>query len=509
VTDSGVPELEIAQARSNAQGSLTTPVDISAAYVTYVKPLIGSEAAGFFVQAGAPGPAIYVAVDPATLTPAPAVGDRVAFRATAYALVSGLSEITAVTNWQRLSASNPIGSFTQDLTASNMVSANLDSLEAELVSIRGVLDAGFTSASSPYVAAFIATAASPADAVRFRAPQAVVDALELERGCEITAGPVPMWRFNLQAQPNAFMSADVLIHGCPGPTVVSASQLSSTSVAVNFSRSIQASSVNTSGTQFTFNNGLMASAASVAGKVVTVTTSAQDGGTTYTVTVGSGITDTRGSALGTPNTANFTAARPNVCTAANQVVISQVYGGGGNSGSVYTNDFIELHNRGSTIANLGNYSLWFVSANGTGAWTRFQLPSVTLLNPGQFYLVQAAAGTNMTGALPTPDAVSTLAIGATGFKIALTDSTVASISGACPPTTGLVDFLSAASTNCFEGSAASAAPANATAVIRKATTGTELACVDSNDSATDLVVATPTPRNTSTTSACTMACPGL
>ncbi|MDH1603955.1 MULTISPECIES: hypothetical protein [unclassified Empedobacter] len=30
-----------------------------------------------------------------------------------------------------------------------------------------------------------------------------------------------------------------------------------------------------------------------------------------------------------------------------QVVISQVYGGGGNSGAKYTHDFIELFNRGS------------------------------------------------------------------------------------------------------------------------------------------------------------------
>ncbi len=29
------------------------------------------------------------------------------------------------------------------------------------------------------------------------------------------------------------------------------------------------------------------------------------------------------------------------------IVISQVYGGGGNSGGVYTNDFVELFNRGT------------------------------------------------------------------------------------------------------------------------------------------------------------------
>ena len=34
-----------------------------------------------------------------------------------------------------------------------------------------------------------------------------------------------------------------------------------------------------------------------------------------------------------------------------QVVISQVYGGGGNPGTTYKNDFIELHNNGSTAVD--------------------------------------------------------------------------------------------------------------------------------------------------------------
>ena len=34
------------------------------------------------------------------------------------------------------------------------------------------------------------------------------------------------------------------------------------------------------------------------------------------------------------------------------LVISQVYGGGGNSGSKYKNDFIEIFNRGTTAVSL-------------------------------------------------------------------------------------------------------------------------------------------------------------
>lgn len=39
----------------------------------------------------------------------------------------------------------------------------------------------------------------------------------------------------------------------------------------------------------------------------------------------------------------------------NDVVISGVYGGGGNSGAVFTNDYIELYNTSSTAINVTKY----------------------------------------------------------------------------------------------------------------------------------------------------------
>lgn len=47
------------------------------------------------------------------------------------------------------------------------------------------------------------------------------------------------------------------------------------------------------------------------------------------------------------------------------VVIGQVYGGGGNSGAFYKNDFIELFNRGTTPVNLNGWSVQYASATGT------------------------------------------------------------------------------------------------------------------------------------------------
>lgn len=305
VVDSGVPELEIANARGNADAGIMTPVSISAATVTYLRPSFGTETAGFFVQAAAMGPAIFVLVDPTTLTPAPQVGDRVSFTATTFSTLGGLAQITAVSNWQRLSTGGSVTSFTQDLTASATVAADLNSLESELVSIRAVLDGGFISASAPFVGAFLTTTASPVSTVRFRAPQTLVEAADLERGCDITVGPTPMWRFTAQPQPSAWTLSDLTINRCPAPTLISAAARSDTTVVLTFSRRVSPTAVLVNGSQFTFNNNLTASAAAVSGKTVTLTTSAQTGGQSYLVTVASTVTDTRSTPVGTPNTATF------------------------------------------------------------------------------------------------------------------------------------------------------------------------------------------------------------
>src|SRR5712691_2750959 len=78
----------------------------------------------------------------------------------------------------------------------------------------------------------------------------------------------------------------------------------------------------------------------------------------------------------------------------NGVVISQIYGGGGNSGAPYKNDFIELHNRGTSPVNLTGWSVQYAAAAGT-TWQRTNLTTVTL-QPGQYYLIQEAAGTGAT-----------------------------------------------------------------------------------------------------------------
>jgi hypothetical protein len=175
------------------------------------------------------------------------------------------------------------------------------------------------------------------------------------------------------------------------------------------------------------------------------------------------------------------AASPNL-------VISQVYGGGGNSGSTYRNDFVEILNRGATSASLAGHSVQYNSATGTGTWQVTALPAITLA-PGQYALVQQAQGAGGTTALPTPDATGTVAMSATAGKVALVSDTTA-LAGATPAATTIVDLVGFGTANFFEGAVAPA-PSNTAAILR-ALGG----CTDTDANNADFAAGAPAPRTT-------------
>jgi hypothetical protein len=192
-----------------------------------------------------------------------------------------------------------------------------------------------------------------------------------------------------------------------------------------------------------------------------------------------------------------------VSAASPNVVISQVYGGGGNANAVYTNDFIELFNRGAEPVSLEGWSLQYASATGTGLFgssTTAITPLSGTIAAGQYLLVQEAAGTTPAAALPTPDITDSTAINmsGTGGKVALVNtttplgcngSTASPCSAAALAT--VVDLLGWDGANFYEGAAAPAT-ANATASIRTNP------CTDTDNNAADFATGTPTPRNSAT-----------
>ncbi len=169
------------------------------------------------------------------------------------------------------------------------------------------------------------------------------------------------------------------------------------------------------------------------------------------------------------------------------LVISQLYGGGGNTGASFTHDFIEIFNRGTTTVSLSGYSVQYTSSSGT-SWQVTNLTNI-ILAPGQYYLVHEAGGAN--GApLPPADATGTINMNGSAGKVALV-SNITALSGACPSGASILDLVGYGATTCFEGSGPAPAPGNTTADFRKSD-----GCVDTNDNAADFLTATPNPRNT-------------
>jgi len=168
------------------------------------------------------------------------------------------------------------------------------------------------------------------------------------------------------------------------------------------------------------------------------------------------------------------------------IVISQVYGGGGNAGATLTNDFIELFNRGTAPVSVNGWSVQYASSAGT-TWA--VTPLTGTIQPGGYYLVQQAQGAGGTTPLPAPNATGTIAMSATAGKVALSTS-VAALSGTCP--VSVVDFVGYGTANCFEGSGATPALTNTTAALRA-----DGGCTDTNVNSADFSTGAPVPRNSS------------
>jgi predicted extracellular nuclease len=176
--------------------------------------------------------------------------------------------------------------------------------------------------------------------------------------------------------------------------------------------------------------------------------------------------------------------RPVEAASAN-VVISEVYGGGGNSGATYKNDFIELFNLGTTPVDLSGWSVQYSSAAGT-TWT--VTPLAGEIPVGGYYLIQEAAGTGGTVDLPTPDASGAIAMSGTNGKVALVNSPTALIGTGLPMPATVVDFVGFGSANAYE-TAATPALTNATSAFRTSV------CSDTDNNSTDFSTGAPTPKN--------------
>jgi hypothetical protein len=168
------------------------------------------------------------------------------------------------------------------------------------------------------------------------------------------------------------------------------------------------------------------------------------------------------------------------------VVISQIYPGGGTSGATYRSDFVEIFNRGGAAVDLSGWSVQITSGSGT-TWQVTGLSGS--LAPGQYYLVQEFTASGGSQNLPPADAMGTININNFSAKVALVSSMTA-LSGSCP-LGGAVDLVGyQIGVSCYEGAPIDATASNVQAFVRQSG-----GCTETDDNFQDFRVAGPVPRS--------------
>jgi uncharacterized repeat protein (TIGR01451 family) len=170
------------------------------------------------------------------------------------------------------------------------------------------------------------------------------------------------------------------------------------------------------------------------------------------------------------------------------VVISQIYGGGGNSGATYRNDYVELFNAGAAEVNLGAWSVQYASSSGS-TWSKANLTGT--VQPGAYYLLQLASGGANGVLLPPANATNTgINISGSNGKLALvTNQTV--LSGSNPVGTATIkDFVGFGSANAYAGTGTAPAGNATNAILRK-----DNGMTDTANNAADFLAGTPNPRS--------------
>jgi len=189
-------------------------------------------------------------------------------------------------------------------------------------------------------------------------------------------------------------------------------------------------------------------------------------------------------------------AAPFAHGATSSVVVSQVFAGGGNAGASYTNDFVEVFNRGGATVDLTGWTVQYASASSTN-WQATALTGT--IGPGRHYLVELASTASVGSPLPAADATGTTNLASTGGKVALVrDAGVLACgasAGSCSSAPFVEDLVGYGSATDYEGAGPAPALSSTTAAVRDAN-----GCTDANANATDFTAATPTPRNTTSAS---------
>ena len=284
---------QIAAVREAAVG--TVNFQVGGATVTYVIPAVGSDPAGFFVQDQVFGPALFVTVDPTSLSPAPAPGDVVSFTVTQTARFLGQHRVTAITGFTRDSQDGDVDALVQDITGANDVASNLRFYESELITVTGTLSSEAIFSGIGFEQWKLSTTEVDDSLFVARAPVGVARLENFGVGCTVSIGPTPLWRHRSEGMAMAWSDANITVSDCPAFGLRDSIATDIDQIILRFNRPIDAASITAA--DVTFDNGLSAVAITeVMGTLVVVETTPQTFGLSYTVTVAN-ATDASGGAV--------------------------------------------------------------------------------------------------------------------------------------------------------------------------------------------------------------------
>ncbi len=151
---------------------------------------------------------------------------------------------------------------------------------------------------------------------------------------------------------------------------------------------------------------------------------------------------------------------------ADHLILAEVYGGGGEQGSYWKNDYILLYNPTENVIDLSTWSVQYAIFQSS-RWQVINLMGI--ITAGEYYFLQF--GGDGSGNLPlpfTPNVISTINLDKNKGKVALTNFQEALTSSNPIGQNGVVDFIGYGNgTNAFEGSGPASQTSTTESIRRK------------------------------------------